>query len=336
MKVLTFGEIMMRLSPPDFKKIEDTSQLEVHYGGAEMNVAVGLNSLGLSTSMITGLPLNSLGQTVLMNMRKFNINTQYVEQREGRLGTYFLEKGFSVRPSQVIYDRANSVFSQLKFEDYDIETALNQHDWFHFTGITPALNEDLFDCILQILKLAKQKNLFISCDLNYRAALWEFETAREKMSELLPYVDLIFGYEPLLLPDGNNGDKKDGLDRLESIDVLKPILTEIQQKYDIKYIAFTQRKNFSSSRNRLQGFLSNSDKVFQTEEYDVDIIDRVGTGDAFSVGIIYGIINKLTGQETVELGIKNALYKHTVEGDHTLSNFEVINSIQKTSQDIKR
>ncbi|PTE68379.1 sugar kinase [Staphylococcus devriesei] len=336
MKVITFGEIMMRLSPPGFGKIEDATKFDINYGGAEMNVAVGLSSLGVQTSMLTGLPSNVLGNTVLMNLRKFNINTDFIEQREGRLGTYFLEKGFSVRPSQVTYDRANSVFSKLRFEDYEIEQALSHHQWFHFTGITPALNDEMFDCILQILKVAKQKRLFVSCDLNFRAALWKFDYARQKMSELLPYVNLIFGYEPLSLPNDNNEDKKDSLNRLADIKILKPILKEITEKYDINYIAFTQRKNFSSSRNRLQGFIYNGNHLYQSEKYDVDILDRVGTGDSFSVGIIYGLINQLPLQDTVDFGIKNALYKHTVEGDHTTSDFEVINSIQTTAQDIKR
>ncbi|PNZ66248.1 sugar kinase [Staphylococcus croceilyticus] len=336
MKFITLGEIMMRLSPEGFGTITGAKQFDVNYGGAEMNVAVGLSSLGIDCTMLTALPKNLLGDTVIMNLRKYNIHTQFVERNDGRLGMYFLEKGFSVRSSQVIYDRQNSVFSNTTFDDYDIEQALADHQWFHFTGITPAINEDMFDLVKQTLELAKEKGMFVSCDLNFRAALWDFETARLKMSQLLPNVDLIFGYEPLSLPDDQNNDKKDGLDRLANIETLEPILKEIQEKYDIKYIAFTQRKNFSSTRNRLQGFLYTKDAVYQSEQYEVEIIDRVGTGDAFSVGIIYGLINGLDKDETVEFGIKNALYKHTVEGDHAPSNFEVINSIQPDTQDIKR
>lgn len=335
MNFITLGEIMMRLTPPNHQTITETTSFDAVYGGAETNVAVGLAGFGVSTQVITGLPQNELGQAVLRTLRKYNVGTDNIVQADGRLGVYYLEKGFAYRPSKVVYDRANSVFSQLDTTSIDFETAFKNQQWFHFTGITPALNEQLFKVTLQAAKAAKSKGLFVSCDLNFRAALWSFETAREAMSELLPYVDLIFGYEPLSLTNEDGTDKKNGLDRLASIETLKPYLAEIHERYDIEYIAFTQRKNFTNSRNRLQDFISHRNHIEQTAQFDSDILDRVGTGDAFSTGIIYGLMENWDLRTTVQFAINNMLYKHAVHGDYHTADVETIFHITD-SADIKR
>lgn len=335
MNFITLGEIMMRLTPPNHQTITETTSFDAVYGGAETNVAVGLAGFGVSTQVITGLPQNELGQAVLRTLRKYNVGTDNIVQADGRLGVYYLEKGFAYRPSKVVYDRAYSVFSQFDTTSIDFDKAFENQQWFHFTGITPALNEQLFEVTLQAAKAAKSKGLFVSCDLNFRAALWSFETAREAMSELLPYVDLIFGYEPLSLTNEDGTDKKDGLDRLASIETLKPYLAEIHERYDIEYIAFTQRKNFTNSRNRLQGFISHRNHIEQTAQFDSDILDRVGTGDAFSTGIIYGLMENWDLRTTVQFAINNMLYKHAIHGDYHTTDVETIFQITD-SADIKR
>ncbi|MCJ1669094.1 sugar kinase [Staphylococcus sp. NRL 19/737] len=252
MSFITFGEILMRLSTPYYQTFEQSQAFNLHYGGAEMNVAIGLSGLGIDTTMVTALPSNELGESIIQNLRRYNVNTNHIKKANGRLGLYFTESGYAQRANSLIYDRQMSVFSQFDNQNYGIEHILKDHEWFHVTGITAALNDELFLFLKKTIKTAKQLGLFVSCDLNFREALWDFQTARVKMSELLYDTDLIFGYEPLLLPDDQGNDYKDGLERMANIEEIKPILAKIHQKYDIKYIAFTQRKIFNHKRNRLQ------------------------------------------------------------------------------------
>ncbi|MCH4460401.1 sugar kinase [Staphylococcus haemolyticus] len=336
MSFITFGEILMRLSTPHHQTFEQSQAFDVHYGGAEMNVAIGLSGLGINTTMITALPNNDLGESIVQNLRRYNVNADHIKKASGRLGLYFTESGYAQRSNRLIYDRNMSVFSQFNNEDYQIEQLLKHHEWFHITGITAALNDELFTFLKKAVKKAKELDLFVSCDLNFRDALWDFQTARRKMSELLYDVDLIFGYEPLSLPDGSGNDEKDGLDRVADIEEIKPFLAKIHQTYDISYIAFTQRKIFNHKRNRLQGFLSTPNQLAQTEKVDVDILDRLGTGDAFSVGIIYGIMKQWHLEDTVQFGINNMIYKHNVIGDYSYANIEKINTSIESNKDINR
>lgn len=334
-RFITLGEIMMRLTPPNHHTIAQTTSFDAVYGGAETNVAIGLAAFGVPVQVMTGLPKNDLGKAVKRTLKQYDAGTDFIVEREGRLGVYYLEKGFAYRPSKVIYDRSDSVFSKLDLNDIDFEAVFKDQSWFHFSGITPALNEQMFEVTLEAVKAAKSQGLFVSCDLNYRAALWSFETARKYMSKLLPYVDLVFGYEPLALPSEDGTDKKDGLDRLASIETLKPYLAEIHERYAIEYIAFTQRKNFTNSRNRLQGFISHRNNIVQTAQFETDILDRVGTGDAFSTGIIYGLMENWELKETVQFAINNMLYKHAVNGDYHTADIQTIFHITD-SADIKR
>ena len=339
MKLITFGEILMRLSSPQHETFSQMKQLEVHYGGAEMNVAIGLSGLGIHTSIVSALPDHAIGDSVIQTLERHRVDTSHILRGPGRLGVYYLERGFGLRAPQIIYDRKESVFTKIPESDYAIESYLADYDWFHITGITAGLDKRLLQYMITIAKHAKKLGLTVSCDLNYRALLWDFYTARAKMSELLPYVDVLFGYEPVALPDISNDashDKKDHLSRYEDIEVLKPILQEIHQKYDISYIAFTQRKIFNATRNRLQGFLSSPQQVVQTSKVDIDILDRVGTGDAFSVGIIYGFMKEWPLHEIVDFGIKNMCYKHTVSGDYSYASKDRIDQITADGHDIKR
>ncbi|MCS4486565.1 sugar kinase [Staphylococcus americanisciuri] len=336
MKLITFGEILMRLSSPRHERLTQTKALEVHYGGAEMNVAIGLSGLGVETSIVSAIPTHTLGDCVVQTLEQHRVDTSHVLRRPGRLGVYYFERGYGLRVPQIIYDRKDSVFMQTAISEYNIKAYLKDYDWFHVTGITAGLDRKLLDYMIAVAKEAKALGLTVSCDLNYRALLWDFHTARANMSKLLPYVDVLFGYEPVALPATSTQDKKDHLSRYEDIKVLTPILQEIQQKYDITYIAFTQRKIFTATRNRLQGFVSSPQKVVQTNPIEIDILDRVGTGDAFSVGIIYGLMKEWPLQEVVNFGIKNMCYKHTISGDYSYASQDQIDQAIHDGHDINR
>ncbi|RXK17404.1 sugar kinase [Macrococcus sp. DPC7161] len=333
---LTFGEIMMRLTAPDHQLLRETNQLNISFGGAEANVAIMLSGFGLQTSFMTGLPNNDFGEKAIRKLKKYDVNTTEIIQKEGRIGSYFVEEGFEYRPSKVIYDRNHSVFSTLMLEDFDLEKAFQNVTWFHFTGISCAVNDQLYKLIQQILKFAKARGITVSCDLNYRASLWDFHQARIKMSELLSYVDVLFGYEPVTLLNAYGQEIKDNLSRFESPETLQPILKKIHETYDVKYIAYTQRKIFNSSSNRLQGFISDGNKILETKSYDTKILDRVGTGDAFTAGVIYQLIRESDLQATIDFGINNMIYKHTVRGDYQFIHPETIRSISNNNKEINR
>lgn len=337
MSVITLGEVMMRLSTVNHIRLQDSDTLSLNYGGAEMNVAIGLSGLGIATGMLTGVPENVLGDTIRQTLQRYNVSTEGVFQKAGRLGIYFVEEGFGHRPTRLIYDRHQSVFSLSQIEDFKFESVMRGYDWFHFTGITPAINEDMFAVVKTALRIAKENHMKVSCDLNFRSQLWDFQTARQKMSELLNDVDIIFGYEPLSLIDKATGkDMKEGLKRDATLNDLRPILKEIHDTYNITHIAFTQRKIFNSKRNRLQGFLSTSREVVKTAPIDIDILDRVGTGDAFSVGILYGLIQQWSLQDTVNFGLQNMCFKHTVQGDFCFASLSEIQSTIQNGKDINR
>ncbi|WP_414048958.1 PfkB family carbohydrate kinase [Macrococcus animalis] len=336
MSFVTFGEIMMRLTALEHQILRETNSFNISFGGAEANVAIALSGFGLQTTFFTGLPQNDFGEKAIRKLKKYDVDTQYIVKKEGRIGTYFVEEGFEFRPSKIIYDRANSVFSTLELCDFNLEKILKDKKWFHFSGITPAINDEMFNLLENILKIAKAQGLTISCDLNYRASLWDFNTARNKMTKLLPYIDVLFGYEPINLKDKQGRDIKDGLNRLASIEEIQPILKEIHERYNIKYIAFTQRKIFNSSCNRLQGFISDAQNIYETAKYEVKVLDRVGTGDAFTAGIIFGLVEKFALQDVVEFGISNMVYKHTVRGDYNFIDAQTIQSITNSNKEINR
>lgn len=336
MSFITFGEILMRLSTPNHQTFNQAQSFDINYGGAEMNVAIGLSGLGVKTSMISAVPDNDLGNQIIQNLKRYDVNTEHMNQKEGRLGLYYIESGYAQRANRLIYDRQMSTFSQFYHRDDDIKSILKGHDWFHITGITAGLNQELLLFLKKAVKVAKELGLFVSCDLNFRAALWDFDTARKEMSDILYDVDLVFGYEPIALPDDKGHDQKDGLDRMADIDVIRPYLIQIHEKYNVQYIAFVQRKIFNHKRNRLQGFLSTKDQLAKTEPLDVDILDRLGTGDAFSVGVIYEIMQKWNLERIVEFGIYNMSYKHNIFGDFSYASLENIYASIQSNRDINR
>jgi 2-dehydro-3-deoxygluconokinase len=337
-KVVTMGEILLRLSTPGHQRIKQSQGFEVHYGGGEANVAIGLSQLGVNSSFVSKLPHNDLGISADEFLNRYGVETDQMVFGGERIGIYFLEKGHSIRPSKIIYDRSGSAFAESKVSEYDFAQIFAGADWFHISGITPALNEEMFQLTSLALAAAKQQGLTTSCDLNYRSSLWSFEDARRKMTELMSNVDVCIGVEPLQLLDHEGRDIKDHLPEQPGPDDYKEIMKAMHERFGFKYMAMTYRNQLSVHQHRLKALLSDGKNFYQSAEIDVDIVDRVGTGDAFSTGLIYSLVNGYEGQKAVDFATACFALKHTVEGDVSiLSLSDVEHYVQnKTSFAIKR
>lgn len=318
MKVVTFGEILLRLSAPGHYRLFQKDNLEATFCGAEANVAASLAMFGLDTRFVTKLPKNDVGVAALRALNYFGVDTSQVIYGDGRVGLYYLEKGMSQRPSKVIYDRAYSAISQARPEEFDWEKIFQDATWFHWTGINPALSESVAEICTQACREAKQRGLVISCDLNYRSNLWTCEMAQRVMKKLMPYVDVCIANE-------EDAEKVLGIAAVDS-DVNKGQLSlsgyhhvaeEICDQFGCKYVAITMRKSFSASRNCWKGLLYDnaSQSLFVSDEYDIEIVDRVGGGDSFTAGIIYSMIMKMEHQAAIDFATAASCLKHTIEGD---------------------
>lgn len=335
MRFITFGEIMMRLSTEASSSFKTADHFNINIGGSEMNVAMSLAASGVDTAIITSLPDNGFGRRTESLLKSNDVETRHINFTGGRMGTYFLEKGFNVRASSVIYDRRNSSFEQSVRSDYDFKRALQDYDWFHFSGITPALNSELQDVLIDALEAAKELGLTISADLNFRGNLWSFETARKTMTRFVEYCDVIFGYEPFELIE-NGREVKDGLERNPDAETLKPILNKIHETYGISHIAFTQRTTVHTNKNIIKGMISVDGQISETDAYEVDILDRIGTGDAYTAGVIHGLINKLTLEDVLHNALGNMLYKHTITGDFLTEDISSMGSVLDMTREVKR
>ncbi|GKU82261.1 sugar kinase [Niallia sp. NCCP-28] len=314
-RVVTLGEIMLRLSPPDYKRIIQATSLDVVYGGGEANVAIGLSNLGLKSSFVTKLPKHSIGTSAVGHLNAYGVETSHIIRNGERMGIYFLEKGYSMRSSEVIYDRANSAFAKSDPDEYDFAKIFEDADWFHFSGITPALSSSCYDITIKALKEAKRKGITVSCDLNYRKKLWEFEKARKVMTSLMEYVDVCIGVEPLSLLDQFGNDEKDAILKKHTPLEYEKVFALLKQRFGFKYMAANLRKSLSANRDILQGVVSDGTNTFSSGAYEVEIVDRVGGGDAFSAGLIYGLIQNFDLQDVAEFANASFLLKHTIYGD---------------------
>lgn len=337
-KIVTLGEIMLRLSPPRFQIIEHAHNFNAVYGGGEANVAISLSRLGLRSSFISKLPKNPLGVSAEQYLNRFGVTTEHMLYGGDRLGIYFLEKGFSIRSSKVFYDRRHSAITTARLEEFDFDTIFADADWFHVSGITPALNEELFLITKTALMKAKENGLTTSCDLNYRSALWPFDVARKKMTELIEYVDVCIGVEPLELLDENGNEIKDRLPKPAKLEDYQDIIRQIQKRYNIQYLAMTHRNVLSVNRNRLSAMLSDGTNFYKSDEVEVEIVDRVGAGDAFSAGVIYSLIAGMEPQNAIEFATGCFALKHTIEGDVNLLEVSDIENFinNKNALSIKR
>ena len=332
-KVLGFGEIMLRLSAPNNQKIIQANSFDAVYGGGEANVVASLATFGHNTKFVTKLPNNALGDKVIRDLKSYNVDTSDILQGDGRLGIYFLEIGYGLRSNEVIYDRKYSAISMMNKSEFNLENILKDVKMVHLSGITPALSKELFDLTIDIAKYCKKNNIDVSFDSNYRANLWSLEEAKLFLEEILNYVDIAF----LGSLDMTNILKYEDFN-LEFEDNLKKLYEKLFEKYpNIKYASCTKRSVHSINNNSLKGYLYDGKNLYVSNEYKFDILDRVGGGDAFTAGILHGILDNLSKKEIVEFGTCAGAIKHSIRGDINIVDKEsIINLIEKGLQNIKR
>ena len=318
-RAITFGEIMLRLSPPGFQRFGQAKSFDVVYGGAESNASVSLANYGLDSAFVTLVPDNPIGQSAVNELRQFGVDTRFMVRKGDRLGIYFYEKGVSMRPSKVIYDRKDSAIARIAPGDIDWDAVFDGADWFHFTGITPALGDNVAEICLDACKAAKERGITVSCDLNYRKNLWSREKAGEVMSGLMPYVDVCISNEEdaadVFGIRAANTDITGGkLDRSGYIDVARQLIA----RFGFKKVAITLRGSISASDNRWAGMLFDGENAYFSKEYLIHIVDRVGGGDSFGGGLIYSLISGSGCQEAIEFAVAASCLKHTIEHDFNL------------------
>ncbi len=315
-KIVTFGEIMLRLAPNGYYRFFQNDQLQATFGGGEANVAVSLANFGLDASFVTKLPTHAIGQAAVNSLRYFGVDTNNIIRGGDRVGIYYLEKGASQRGSVCIYDRAGSAIQKAKKEDFNWDKIFEGAEWFHFTGITPALGENLVEICKDACIAAKKHGVKVSCDLNYRGKLWTREQARAAMSELCKYVDVCIS---------NEEDAKDvfGIEA-ENTDIYggklnkegyKSVAKQLADKFGFEKVAITLRTSISASDNDWAAMLYDGKDYCFSKEYHLRIVDRVGGGDSFGAGLIYSLVSGKNTQEAVEFAVAASALKHSVEGD---------------------
>lgn len=316
MKAVTFGEIMLRLAPEGYLRFLQEPRFQATFGGGEANVAVSLAQFGIDAEFVTALPDNDIGEAAVRELRKFGVQTSRIVRGGERVGIYYLEKGASQRPSKVIYDRKYSSVATAKPGSFDFAAAFSGADWFHFTGITPALSAETAENTLLAAKAAKEAGLTVSCDLNYRKNLWSSEQACKTMEKLMQYVDVCVANE-------EDADKVFGirargtdvtggkLDRDGYIEVAK----QLTERFGFRAVAVTLRESLSAFDNVWSAMLYSEGEAAFSKKYPVHIVDRVGGGDSFCAGVIYGMLNGFDRQKAVEFAVAASCLKHSIEGD---------------------
>ncbi len=328
-KIVTVGEIMMRLQPSGYKRFMQAESFDIVFGGGEANVAVSLAQFGEEVAFMTKLPSNAIADKCVRELRGWGVNTSLIARGGDRMGIYFCEKGCSQRGSNVIYDRAGSAIAEAEINDFDIPSALDGVKWLHWTGITPAISDKTAEIMKAVLIEAKKRNITVSCDLNYRKKLWSRQKANEVMSDLVKYVDVLISNEEdskdVFGIEAENTDINSGK---ISADGYAGIAKKLMAKFpSLKYVAFTLRESISASRNGWSAILTDGKDVFNSKKYSIDIVDRVGGGDSFGAGLIYGLINNMGGQKTIEFAVAASCLKHTVEGDFNIVSVDEVNKL---------
>ena len=316
MKVVTFGELMIRLQPYNYERFVQADHLEFTFGGGEANVAVSLANYGVDAAYVTKLPAHAIGQAAVNSLRRYGVDTSMIVRGGDRVGIYFNEKGASQRGSVCIYDRAHSAIQESQPSDFDWDKIFEGVDWFHFTGITPALGPNLVETCKEACKAAKAHGVKISCDLNYRGKLWTREQAREAMTELCQYVDVCIS---------NEEDAKDvfGIEA-ENTDIYggklnkegyKSVAKQLADRFGFEKVAITLRTSLSASDNDWAGMLYDGESYCFSKEYHLHIVDRVGGGDSFGGGLIYALLSGKDSQSAIEFAVAASALKHSIEGD---------------------
>ena len=314
-KIITFGELMLRLSIEN-ERLETASKFDLCYGGGEANVAVSLAHFNHAAFFVSKLPNNSVGNGAIRALKSEGVNCDYIKRGDERIGIYYLETGSSIRGSKVIYDRSNSAFSQSSLDDYPFEKIFEGADVFHFTGITPALSDNCASLVERACKVAKKMGVLVSCDLNYRKKLWSKEQAQKTMIPLMQYVDVCIGNEEDFESCLGYKPDADVVNGKTDADGYKNIFKQAISEYKFKIVASSLRESFSASHNGWKGLLYDGKQFYESKHYDIQpIVDRIGSGDSFAAGIIHGVLTFNDKQKTIDFAVAASALKHTIFGD---------------------
>jgi len=331
-KVITFGEILLRLSPDNNERFTQCNSFEAVYGGGEANTAVSLACFDIPSTYVTKLPAHSIGQSAINSLRKYGVDISKIVRGGDQIGIYFLEKKTSQRPSSVIYNRAGSAMSLSTEDDYNWDDIFADANWFHFSGITPALSDELANICIKACQKAKERNITISCDLNYRSKLWSSKKACDVMSKICPYIDICIANEDdavgIFSIDASNSNEEKNL----------YIAKKLMSKFNFKAIASVWRTETSITTFKLQSMLYTDSQVYYSKEYFMHILDYIGAGDAFCAGLIYGYLNNYEPQKMIEFANAASCLKHTVAGDFNLVSVNEVNHLAfgKSGNEVNR
>jgi len=327
-KIVTMGEIMLRLSPDGNDRFIQAESFRIIPGGGEANVAISCANYGHDCYFVSKLPKHEIGQIAVNALRRYGVNTQYIARGGDRVGLYYAETGASMRPSKVIYDRAHSAIAEAKPEDFDFDAIFEGADWFHWSGITPAISDQSAECLRQACIAAKKHGVKVSVDLNFRKKLWTSEKAISVMRPLMQYVDVCIGNEEdaeLCLGFKPDADVEGGETNAAGYE---GIFRQMKEEFGFKYVVSTLRESFSATHNGWKALIFDGKEFYQSKRYDIDpIIDRVGGGDSFSGGLIHGLLTKATQGEALEFAVAASALKHTINGDFNLVSAEEVEAL---------
>ncbi|OBR92342.1 2-dehydro-3-deoxygluconokinase [Clostridium ragsdalei P11] len=326
-KVVTLGELLLRLSTQGCKRFCQANTFDAIYGGSEANVSVSLANFGVNSYFVSKLPNNPIGRSAEAFLKEYGVNTDYIKLGKGRMGIYFYEKGTSVRSSKVVYDRDNSAITKASVDEFEFDEILKDADWFHVSGITLALGENCIEICKKALKSAKKYNIPVSVDLNYRKQLWPFDKFENTMSEILKDADLCIGW----LDSNKNKDfryntanfaQKD-FDESKYIKIFKNMC----KSYNLKYVVTTLRESYLADNNGLSAVAYDGNELYHSKKYNFNILDRVGAGDAFAAGLIYKLVSGSNYKDALEFAVAASVLKHSIEGDFNLVSEEEVKNL---------
>lgn len=325
MMVITFGEMMMRLSPPNFQRFEQANALEIIFGGCESNVGVALAQWAVHTAHVTRFPANPIGNAAKQFLQRYEVDTSFIQHQGERLGLYFLENGVAMRAGRIVYDRYHSAFAEIEVGAFDWEMIFSKAKWFHWSGITPALSENCAKECLRALKIAKQKNIFVSADIYYRSNLWKYgKKPQEVMPELVQYCDLVLANE-------QNIEEIFGISMEKTENTFVTSSQKMMKLYpQIKKIVDTERISISASHNQIKAKMYNGTDFLETGYQDINpIVDRIGGGDAFMAGLIYGLLTYPEEQKALEFGLCASALKHTIPADTNMVSISEVENLMR-------
>ena len=314
-KIITMGEIILRLSPPNNQRLLQSDTLNMDFGGAEANVSVLLGNLGVDNYMISKLPKNDMGKRAIRFLKSNNVNTSYIIEEGERLGLYYLEKGAASRNAKVIYDRKDSSMANTKEGDFDFKEIFKDAEWFHISGITPMLSEGCYNITKEAIMVAKENNVKISVDLNYRSLLGSYGKFKGIMKEIIKDAEVCFGWiEEEKIDDYSPLEYEGEID----YKYFEKVFKYMKEEFNVKNVVTTLRENHSSTKNSLISLGYDGEKIITSKKYTFDLIDRVGAGDAFAGGVLYELLNKSNLEKAINFGIASAVLKHSILGDSSI------------------